>query len=107
MIQVVNKKTWKGGGFYIGRPSPLGNPFSHLAGTKAEFRVANRDEAIDKYRVWLEDRLDSENPTSRAFVTLLEEYDRTGELTLICWCVPERCHGEIIKEFIEACAGKT
>lgn len=107
MIQVVNKKHWKGDGFYIGRPSPLGNPFSPLVGTKAEFKVGTRDEAVDKYKIWLEDRLDSDNPTTRAFMTLLEEYERVGELTLVCWCVPDRCHGEVIKELLEACAGKT
>ena len=108
MIRIVNKHTYKGkDGWEIGRPSPLGNPYSHLVGTLAEFKVATRDEAIDNYRIWLENRLDSDNPTSRAFVALLDEYDRSGELTLVCHCFPLRCHGEIIKEFIEECAGKT
>ena len=107
MIQVVNKKSYKGDGFHVCRPSPLGNPYSHLTGTLAQFKVSSRDEAVDKYKIWLENRLDNDNPTSRAFVALLDEYDRTGELTLICCCAPERCHAEIIKEFIEECAGKT
>ena len=103
MIKVVNKKTWKGGGHYIGRPTPLGNPYSHLCGTLAQFRVATRDEAVDKYREWLLSRLDGDNPATRMFVALLDEYESKGELTLVCNCIPERCHGEIIKEFIESC----
>ena len=39
-----NKKTWKGGGHWVGRPSPLGNPYSHVCGTLAEFKVATRDD---------------------------------------------------------------
>jgi hypothetical protein len=104
VIRVANKRTWKGEGHYVGRPTALGNPFSHLAGTLAKFKVASRDEAVDRYREWLEERLGSDNPETRMFVSLLEEYERCGELTLVCFCVPERCHAEIIKEFIEECA---
>lgn len=37
---------------YIGRPSKWGNPFSHKAGTLAQYRVASREEAIARYREW-------------------------------------------------------
>ena len=108
MIRIANRKTWKGQGHYVGRPSPLGNPYSHVLGTLAEFKVATRDEAVDKYRDWLFSRLDGDNPATRMFVALLDEYESKGELTLICNCTPERCHGEVIKEFIESCvSGKS
>lgn len=100
MIRIVNKRIWRGEGHYVGRPTPLGNPFSHLAGTLAEFKVGSRDEAIDRYRVWLENEMDGDTPAMRMFVFLLDEYERTGELTLVCWCSPLRCHGEVIREFI-------
>ena len=29
-----------------------GNPFSHKAGTKAQFQVASREEAIRKFEEW-------------------------------------------------------
>jgi hypothetical protein len=55
MINVVNKKTFKGGGVYIGRPSPLGNPYTHIADrrTLAQNVVKTRDEAVAKYAEWL------------------------------------------------------
>jgi len=106
MIRVENRKTYRGDGIFVGRPSPLGNPYSHLSFSKAEFRVATRDEAVDNYRGWLEEKLDSNNPASRLFLNLLDQYEKTGELVLICFCKPERCHADIIKEMIEECAGK-
>ena len=49
MITVANRRTGAVGE-YIGRPSPLGNPF--MIG-----RDGTRDEVIAKYRVWLNDQL--------------------------------------------------
>jgi hypothetical protein len=106
MIRVENRKTWRGEGHWVGRPSPLGNPYSHVCGTTAEFKVATRDEAVEKYREWLFKRLDGDNPATRMFVSLLDEYEVKGELILVCSCKPERCHAEIIRDFIEECVAK-
>ena len=38
---------------YIGRPSKWGNPYSHLDGTSAEFKVNTRQEAIEAYRNYI------------------------------------------------------
>jgi hypothetical protein len=39
---------------YIGRPSKWGNPYSHLSGTLAEYKVSSREEAIENLgeRYW-------------------------------------------------------
>ena len=100
-IRVVNKRTHKGEGVYIGRPSVLGNPFSHLSGTLADFKVDTRDEAIDLYREWLIDHIQADTPQRRELYRLVEIYERTGSLTLICCCAPKRCHGQVIAEVIE------
>lgn len=101
MISIVNKKTYKGDGYYIGRPSPLGNVFSHLPNTLAAHCVASREEAIEKYREWLREKLKTDNEASREFRNLLGFYRKFGELTLICWCAPKyRCHGEVIRDFL-------
>ena len=49
--RVVNRRK---GAFdvYIGRPGPWGNPFSHMPGTLAKFRVADREEVISRFREW-------------------------------------------------------
>lgn len=72
---------------YIGRPSKWGNPFSHLNGTLATFKVATRDEAVEAYRNWV--------------VTQPELMNSLPELkgkTLACWCKPQSCHGDVLLE---------
>lgn len=95
MIRIENKRSYKGDGFYVGRPSPLGNPFPVDAKT-------SRAMAITQYREWLIERLRGENPTSKAFMVLVIYYREHGEMTLICWCAPLQCHSEVIREFVLA-----
>jgi len=46
MIRIENKKTYRGDGVYIGRPSLLGNPFKIG-------QHGTREEIIQRYRAWL------------------------------------------------------
>ena len=79
---------------YIGRPSIWGNPYTHLANAHlAEFKVATREEAISKYRIWLTDKVHSD-PIFR------EELLKLDGKTLGCWCKPQSCHGDVIVEII-------
>ncbi len=75
---------------YIGRPSKWGNPFSHLTGTLAEYKVSSREEAIDKYREWI-----LQQPELMACLPELQ-----GK-TLVCWCSPQACHGEVLAEMVD------
>ena len=50
MIKVVNKKHYKGKGFYIGRGSPLGNPFSSKKSKYNTILCKTPQESIVKYR---------------------------------------------------------
>ena len=101
MIRVVNKRK-EDSGVYIGRPSLLGNPFSHLSSKHAQIKVATREEAVDRYRGWLEEQLeDSDSLEAKAFNNLVQFYREFGELTLVCWCKPLPCHGDVLKEMIE------
>ena len=45
-IKVHNKYKFKGDGVYIGRPSCLGNPFSHLENTKASLRLKTEKKLL-------------------------------------------------------------
>jgi hypothetical protein len=76
---------------YIGRPSPFGNPFSHMPGTLAKFRVATREEAITKFREWF-----------LAQPALVERARRELKGKVLgCWCKPASCHGDVIAEIID------
>ncbi len=103
-INVVNKKSHKptSSDWYIGRPSPLGNPFTHLTGrTLAQYVCATRDEAIRRYEDWLDEQLAS-NALVREEFKALVEYAREGDVTnLVCWCAPLACHGHVLKRRIE------
>ena len=101
-IEIVNQKKYRGPGFYVGRPSLLGNPFTHLTGkTAAQFVVPTVEDAIKAYRLWLKFQVMQHTPVAEELGKLIAIYRQTGRLILICWCAPYRhCHAEVIKEFI-------
>ncbi len=99
-INVVNKYHVKTGE-YIGRGSPLGNPFSHIQGTKAAFVVDSRDEAVDRYEEWLSERMKAQDQEILKELYRLKEIALSGPLNLVCFCAPKRCHGDVIKRVIE------
>lgn len=89
-VTVANRYKVKGGE-YIGRPSPLGNPF--VIGADG-----TREEVIAKYAGWLDNALcEGGVPQDREFSRLRAKLMDTGSLTLVCYCAPKACHGDIIK----------
>ena len=65
---------------YVGRPSKWGNPF--VIG-----RDGTRDQVIAKYRAWLMSQ-----------PALLAELHELRGQNLVCWCAPQRCHGDVLAE---------
>jgi hypothetical protein len=76
---------------YVGRPSDFGNPFG-LAGTKANFIVATREEAISKYRDWL---LSQPDLVARVRAELKDK-------VIACWCAPLPCHADVLAEIADS-----
>lgn len=74
---------------YIGRGSIWGNPFSHKTGTKAQWVVGSRDEAIEAYEEWI-----------RGHPQLLAHIPELKGKVLGCWCAPQRCHGEVLIKLV-------
>lgn len=70
---------------YIGRPSKWGNPF--VVG-----KHGKRGECITLYREWL---FKPEQEKLRKDVVKLK-----GKV-LGCWCYPNPCHGDILKELAD------
>lgn len=75
---------------YIGRPSKWGNPFTHKSGTRAEIMVNSREEAVSRYREWIQ--------TQPQLLSALHELK--GK-TLGCWCAPNACHGDVLAELAD------
>lgn len=77
---------------YIGRPSKWGNPFTHhrVSSTLAQWQVGSREEAIAKYREWIQ--------TQPILMAALEELrgKRLG-----CYCAPFSCHGHVLAELAD------
>lgn len=71
---------------YIGRPSPFGNPYSHLKESAAKFKVATREQAIKMFEKYLLDRPELVERVKRELV---------GK-TLGCYCAPLPCHGDVL-----------
>ena len=84
---------------YIGRSSiePIknfGNPFSHIENSFATVIVKTRDEAIDNFEEWIRgNNFHDVEPEKRKWI-LKHLKDLVGK-DLVCWCFPNRCHGEI------------
>jgi hypothetical protein len=100
-INVVNRRTFTGkDGDYIGRPSPLGNPFT----SKQE---GSKEQAIAKYRLWLNTQWRTGyKPVCDELKRLAQKLKTTGEINLVCWCAPAKCHGEIIATAIRSILDK-
>jgi len=92
MIRIENKRTYRGSGVYIGRPSLLGNPYS--------VREYGRQEAIRLYRRWLWDRILEQGEVYGDLKRLAVMAER-GDPTLISWCAPEPCHGDMVRRSVE------
>lgn len=72
---------------YCARPSKWGNPFSHLDGTLAKYKVATRKEAVEKYRTYLFES------------GLINDIEELRGKVLGCWCKPDKlCHADILAE---------
>lgn len=75
---------------YIGRGSKWGNPFTHSEGkTLAKFKVATREDAIIEYEKYLRNS------------PLLNELHELKGKTLVCFCKPLSCHGDVIVKLID------
>lgn len=85
---------------YVGRPTILGNPFSHKHGTLAKHYCKSRDEAVESYHQWLRGQWRT-NPAVRTELIRLATLAKLGDLYLSCWCAPQRCHADVIKRAIE------
>lgn len=72
--------------YYIGRPSPFGNPFRIT-------RATSREEAVSQFRQYFLNRL--EDPKFVRSVEMLR-----GK-KLGCHCKPLACHGDVIVEWLE------
>lgn len=94
------------GAIDVTRAGPLGNPFSHLANSTAQFRTKTVQEAVVAYEAWL--------PTQPQLLPLVQAL---AGRDLKCVCPPKRgwtasdlggyrCHGQVLLRFANASPAK-
>lgn len=93
-ISVVHCKKTSEDFVYIGRPSPLGNPFKLEKGMK-------KGSTLEKYEDWLRERISRRDPKVCSELSRLYKLAKEDSLNLGCWCSPSPCHGDIIKKILE------
>jgi hypothetical protein len=92
-ITIVNRRNGRVPGVYVGRPAVLGNPY--VIGPDG-----SRHDVVDKYRAWLREQCRHDGGVRRALRQLAMRYITDGTLTLICWCAPQPCHAEVIRDAV-------
>ena len=96
-IRVVNKKTNTVPiDFMCDRTSPLGNPFKMR-------NLCDRERVISLFHKYFYANLNPDRSTI-GFLEYLDEIlqaAKTRDITLGCWCAPEPCHCDVIKEYLD------
>lgn len=108
MIHVYNSHdedhtNGEGYNFYIGRPSPLSNPFTFngVRTSLATLSFKTRDEAIEAYKKYFDKMYGSDEEFTKAFDEIYEHYKNGEDIYLQCFCKPKPCHGDYIAEQLQ------
>lgn len=86
---------------YIGRGSIFGNDWTHLSRARAAHRaLPSAQESVFHYADWLVNGVDEH---ARFLRSLILNGDLQGR-TLVCFCKPAPCHGDILSTLIDRAA---
>lgn len=79
---------------YVGRPTPLGNPFV----MKTE---DDRDRVCDLYAQWFEEKISSSDvEVKKQIDAIVCDGSQSGVIRLGCYCSPKRCHADTIAKYL-------
>ena len=99
IIRICNLRDKKAD-FKCDRSSPLGNPY-YITTSQ------NRDCVCNLYEKYFYETIlnpDKSPPGALQYLDEILQYCKTtdfDEVTLGCWCYPNRCHTQTIKEWLE------
>lgn len=98
-IEVVNKHKLSEAEqrecIYVGRGSPLGNPFKVKPWGPYE-----RGETLNLYRDWLLNELPTNQRVKNALNDIWWRVKQGERVRLMCFCKPAACHGDVIAELV-------
>lgn len=95
VLTPVNRRYSKDWDIYAGRPSILGNPYTHLTNTGVHscYRVMCRDDAVQKYEEYAWRRMQMDTKFREALLACAGK-------RVACWCHPLNCHVHAIARLI-------
>ena len=106
-IIVYNRKTEthsdSPNNFRCYRPFVLANPYTYLPveKTKAIYKVSTREDAVKASEHCVDVMYRSKVRFKRVVDIIYELYKSGGDVFLECYCKPEACHCDVIKEKLE------
>lgn len=106
-IIVYNRKTEthsdSPNNFRCYRPFVLANPYTYLPveKTKAIYKVSTREDAVKAYDHYFDLMYRSNVRFKRVVDIIYERYKSGEDVFLECYCKPESCHCDVIKEKLE------
>lgn len=107
MITVYNSHnedyTTQPNNFYVGRGSPLGNPFS-FNGVNSVFKTLTfktREEAVAAYEKYFDFAYENDEAFRKYFDEIYEHYKNGEDIYLQCFCKPKKCHADIIADKLQ------
>ena len=100
VVTVKNLKTYEGDGVYIGRTNPRRKLKGSPLANNFKVKEYGREGCIQKYKEWL-NQLPKTSKQWELIDELKSRHQEGEDLTLLCWCNPLPCHGDILKEIIE------
>lgn len=106
MISVVNVRRTRRGVHYVGRACG-GFAASALANQWRRQAVGGKAPAIQLYREWLREVMwrgalqDESCPAWEELYQLALLHRAGKDIQLGCWCAPEPCHAEVVREAIQ------
>lgn len=107
MIYVYNSyledHTTEPNNYFVGRPSPLGNPFSYN-GVKSVFKTLTfktREEAVNAYEMYFDEAYGKNTELTKAFDEIYEHYKNGEDIYLQCFCKPKCCHADVIADRLQ------
>ncbi len=102
MISVINLKFYHPSNMiYIGRYNKYANlNKSILANPFKITDTLTREESIAKYKNWLLRNIEAKTAVYD-YLKKIQKASQSRDILLGCWCKPEACHGDVIKEILE------
>lgn len=109
IIVVHTKRSKHPNTINVGRPSVLGNKFSHLAHAKNTTKVDTVEQAVSQYKEWLLDTI-PKSITVRDALNHIYFKALEAPVHLACWCKDETkplasdhiCHADVIRDVIQS-----